>query len=132
MKLTYNWLKRYLNIDAPSKVTADDIIIKLTELGLEVDDVENKAKLYAPFKVAKVKSAEKHPDADRLKVCQVETTDGMVQVVCGAPNAKAGMTAIFAPAGMYIPGLDTTLQKGVIRGQESNGMLVSERKMHFG
>ena len=129
MKLTYNWLQRYLDTGAPSKVTVDDIIIKLTELGLEVDDVENKAEIFAPFKVAKVQSAEKHPDADRLKVCQVKTEDGIIQVVCGAPNAKAGMTAIFAPAGTYIPGLDITLQKGVIRGQESHGMLVSEREM---
>jgi phenylalanyl-tRNA synthetase beta chain len=129
MKLTYNWLQRYLDTGAPSKVSVDDIIIKLTELGLEVDDVENKTALYAPFKVAKVKSAEKHPDADRLKVCQVETDEGVVQVVCGAPNAQTGMTAIFAPAGTYIPGLDTTLQKGNIRGQDSNGMLVSEREM---
>lgn len=129
MKFTLSWLTEYLDIKAPIQTSTEDIILKLTELGLEVDEVENKAELYAPFKVAKVKSAEKHPDADRLRVCQVETEDGMVQVVCGAPNAKAGMTAIFAPTGTYIPGLDVTLQKGVIRGQESNGMLVSEREM---
>lgn len=129
MKLTLNWLKDYLDIKAPSTVTSQDIILKLTELGLEVDDVENKAEMYAPFKVAKVVSAEQHPDADRLRVCQVETAEGTLQVVCGAPNARAGMTAIFAPVGSYIPGLDVTLQKGVIRGQESNGMLVSEREM---
>lgn len=129
MKLTLQWLGEYLDLKAPAKVSAEDIIMKLTALGLEVDDVDNRAALYAPFKVAKVKSAEKHPDADRLRVCQVETADGMVQVVCGAPNARAGMTAIFAPSGSYIPGLDVTLEKGVIRGQESNGMLVSEREM---
>lgn len=129
MKLTLSWLGQYMDIKAPTHTTTNDIILKLTELGLEVEEVEDKAALYAPFKVAKVISAEQHPDADRLRVCQVETIDGTVQVVCGAPNAKAGMTAIFAPAGSYIPGLDTTLQKGVIRGQESNGMLVSEREM---
>ena len=93
MKLTLQWLGEYLDLKAPAKVSADDIIMKLTALGLEVDDVDDRAALYAPFKVAKVKSAEKHPDADRLRVCQVETADGMVQVVCGAPNARAGMTA---------------------------------------
>jgi phenylalanyl-tRNA synthetase beta chain len=129
MKFTLSWLKEYLDVSAPSKVTTDDIIVKLTDLGLEVEEVENRGEIYAPFTIAKVISAEQHPDADRLRVCQVETKDGNVQVVCGAPNAKAGMTAIFAPTGSYIPGLDTTLQKGVIRGQESNGMLVSEREM---
>jgi len=131
MKFTINWLKDFLDTSAPAHVSNDDIITKLTELGLEVDDVENKAEIYAPFKVAKVKSAEQHPDADRLRVCQVETDNGMVQVVCGAPNAKAGMTAIFAPVGSYIPGLDVTLEKGKIRGQESLGMLVSEREMQL-
>jgi phenylalanyl-tRNA synthetase beta chain len=129
MKISYNWLKDYLNTEAPSQSTVDDIIIKLTELGLEVDDVDNRAEQYASFKVAKVQSAEKHPDADRLKVCKVETDDGVIQVVCGAPNARTGMTGVFAPTGSYIPGLDTVLQKGVIRGQESHGMLVSEREM---
>lgn len=129
MRLTLRWLKEYLDIKAPTNTMAEDIILKLTELGLEVDDVEDKAALYAPFKVAKVKFAEQHPDADRLRVCQVETENGLVQVVCGAPNARSGMTAIFAPEGSYIPGLDVTLQKGVIRGQESCGMLVSEREM---
>lgn len=129
MKFTLSWLKNYLDIKAPSPTTPESIIEKLTDLGLEVEDVQDTAALYAPFKVAYVKSAEKHPDADRLKLCQVETEDGIVQVVCGAPNARAGMKGIFAPAGSYIPGLDTVLQKGVIRGQESNGMLVSEKEM---
>jgi len=125
MKFTLNWLSEYLDI----KVSNEEIITKLTDVGLEVEEVENKAELFAPFTVAKVVSAEQHPDADRLRVCQVETKDGMVQVVCGAPNARTGMTAIFAPTGSYVPGLGVTLQKGVIRGQKSNGMLVSEREM---
>ena len=129
MKFTLSWLKHYLDTSAPNHTTVEEIIEKLTDLGLEVEEVENKAELYAPFKVCKVKSAQQHPDADRLKVCQVETEDGMVQVVCGAPNAKTGMTAIFAPVGAYIPGLDVTLEKGKIRGQDSNGMLVSEKEM---
>jgi phenylalanyl-tRNA synthetase beta chain len=129
MKFTLNWLKEYLDTSALSHTTTGEIIEKLTDLGLEVDEVENKADIYASFTVAKVKSAEQHPDADRLRVCQVETDKGMIQVVCGAPNAKTGMTAIFAPVGAYIPGLDVTLEKGKIRGQESCGMLVSEREM---
>ena len=129
MKFTLSWLKQYLDTSAPNHTTTEIIIERLTDLGLEVEEVENKAEIYAPFKVAHVKSAEQHPDADRLKVCQVETEDGVVQVVCGAPNAKAGMMGIFAPVGAYIPGLDVTLEKGKIRGQESNGMLVSEREM---
>ncbi len=129
MKLTLKWLKDYLDLDAPSHCSVSDIVAKLTALGLEVDDVQNKAELYAPFKVAKVKSAVQHPNADRLKVCQVETEDGVVQVVCGAPNARTGMTGIFAPVGSYIPGLDVTLEKGKIRGEDSYGMLVSEREM---
>jgi phenylalanyl-tRNA synthetase beta chain len=125
MKFTLSWLKEYLDIT----VSTDEIIEKLTSIGLEVEEVENKAEIFSPFSVAKVISAEQHPDADRLRVCQVETKDGMVQVVCGAPNARAGMTGIFAPVGSHIPGLDVTLEKGKIRGQDSLGMLVSEREM---
>ncbi len=126
MKFTLSWLKEYLDTDA----SLEEISEKLTALGLEVDGIEDKAAEFAPFKVAYVKSAEKHPDADKLQVCMVETADhGTVQVVCGAPNARAGMKAIFAPSGAYIPGLDVTLKKSEIRGVESNGMLVSEKEM---
>ncbi|HEY8190188.1 MAG TPA: phenylalanine--tRNA ligase subunit beta [Micavibrio sp.] len=125
MKFTLNWLKHHLDADR----SLDDIVLGLTALGLEVDGVEDRARIYAPFHVAHVISAEKHPDADRLRVCIVDTGTEKIQVVCGAPNARAGMKAVFAPAGSYIPGSDITLKKGVIRGQESNGMLVSEREM---
>lgn len=125
MKLTLNWLKQHLETQA----TLDDIVIGLTAVGLEVDGVEDRAALFAPFKVAQVVSAEKHPDADRLRVCIVDTGSEKIQVVCGAPNARAGMKAVFAPAGSFIPGTGITLKKGNIRGQESNGMLVSEREM---
>ena len=75
-------------------------------------------------------SAEKHPNADRLRVCVVDPGDGStVQVVCGAPNARTGMIGVFAPAGAHIPGTGIDLQKGVIRGVESNGMLLSEREL---
>ncbi|MFP4313724.1 MAG: phenylalanine--tRNA ligase subunit beta [Alphaproteobacteria bacterium] len=125
MKFTLSWLKRHLDTDA----SLEEIGEKLTSLGLELDEIDDPAELYAPFKVAYVEKAEKHPDADRLKVCTVKTEEGSVQVVCGAPNARAGMRAVFAPEGSYIPGLDTVLKKGVIRGVESCGMLVSESEM---
>ncbi|NBX66628.1 MAG: phenylalanine--tRNA ligase subunit beta [Proteobacteria bacterium] len=127
MKFTLSWLKEHLDTTA----SLDEIAIALTAIGLEVEHVEDKAKIYAPFRTAKVISAEKHPNADRLKVLMVDTGDGgkPFQVVCGAPNARAGMTGVFAPEGSYIPGLDTVLKKGVIRGVESCGMMVSEREM---
>ena len=125
MKFTLNWLKEYLNTTA----SLDEIAATLTNIGLEVEEIEDRAAVFAPFKSAHVVSAEKHPDADRLKVCKVDTGEEIVQVVCGAPNAKTGMKGIFAPAGSYVPGTDLLLKKGKIRGQESNGMLVSEREM---
>ncbi|MEM7651170.1 MAG: phenylalanine--tRNA ligase subunit beta [Pseudomonadota bacterium] len=126
MKFTLSWLKQPLDTNA----SLDEICEKLTAIGLEVEGVQDRAKEFAPFKVAYVEKAEKHPDADKLQVCTVKTADhGTLQVVCGAPNAKAGMKAIFAPDGSYIPGLDIKLKKTKIRGVESNGMLVSEKEM---
>ncbi|MEM7225934.1 MAG: phenylalanine--tRNA ligase subunit beta [Pseudomonadota bacterium] len=125
MKFTVNWLKDHLETEA----TAEEIGERLTMIGLELEGIEDPAAKLAPFTVARVKEAKRHPDADRLSVCIVETNRGEVQVVCGAPNAKTGMMGVFAPAGSYVPGTDHTLKKGVIRGQESNGMLVSEREM---
>jgi phenylalanyl-tRNA synthetase beta chain len=126
MKFTLSWLKDHLE----TKATLDEISIALTSIGLEVENVEDRGAIFAPFKTAKVLTAEKHPDADRLKVLTVDTGAGKpVQVVCGAPNARAGMMGVFAPEGSYIPGLDKVLGKGVIRGVESCGMMVSEREM---
>jgi phenylalanyl-tRNA synthetase beta chain len=125
MKFTLSWLKEHLDTNA----SLDEITAALTSLGLEVESVEDRAKLFAPFFVAHVLSAEKHPDADRLKVLVVDTGREKVNVVCGAPNARAGMKGIFAPDGSFIPGTGATLKKGMIRGQESNGMMVSEREM---
>jgi len=125
MRFTLGWLKRHLDTDA----TLEQICETLTAIGLEVEDVVDGAAMYAPFSVAYVESAEQHPDADKLKLCTVKSKDGVFQVVCGAPNAKAGMTGIFAPEGSYIPGLDVTLKKAKIRGVESCGMLVSEKEM---
>ena len=125
MKFTLSWLKEHLDTGA----ALDEIITKLTAVGLEVESVEDRAKAFAAFKVAYVEKADKHPDADRLRVCIVDTGKEKLQVVCGAPNARTGMKAVFAPAGSSIPGTQMELKKGVIRGQESNGMLVSEREM---
>ena len=94
MKFTLSWLKEHLETDAP----LNDITDKLTALGLELEGVDDPSKQYAPFKVAYVEKAEQHPDADRLRVCIVDTGEEKVQVVCGAPNARTGMKAIFAPA----------------------------------
>ncbi len=125
MKFTLSWLKRHLDTNA----SVAEICAKLTAIGLEVEALEDRAKTYAPFKVAYVEKAEKHPDADKLKVCVVKTESGTLQVVCGAPNVRTGMKGIFAPEGSLIPGTGDVLKKGVIRGVESCGMLVSEREM---
>jgi phenylalanyl-tRNA synthetase beta chain len=122
MKLTLSWLKDHLDTDEP----LDAIVHKLTMIGLEVENVENKAKALAPFTIARVISAEQHPNADRLRVCMVDTGAGdPVQVVCGAPNARAGMKGVFSPPGTFIPGKNITLGIGTIRGVESRGMLCS-------
>jgi phenylalanyl-tRNA synthetase beta chain len=127
MKFTLSWLKEHLDTDA----SVDEIADGLLGVGLEVDSVVNMAGDLAAFTVAKVKEARQHPNADRLRVCDVETADGMVQVVCGAPNARTGMTGVFAPSGTHIPGTGIDLQKAEIRGVESNGMLCSEREMQI-
>src|SRR5829696_9060303 len=122
MKLTLSWLKDHLDTDEP----LDAIVDKLTMIGLEVERVADKAKALSAFTIARVIEAKPHPNADRLRVCLVETGQGEpVQVVCGAPNARTGMTSVFAPPGVYIPGKDMTLGVGSIRGVESRGMLVS-------
>ena len=126
MKLTLSWLKEHLDTEASLEAT----VAKLTMIGLEVEGVEDRAKAFAPFRVARVVSVEKHPNADRLRVCVVDPGDGAtVQVVCGAPNARAGMIGVFAPAGTHIPGTGIDLERGVIRGVESHGMLLSEREL---
>jgi len=127
MKLTLSWLKQHLETEA----SVDEIAEGLLGVGLEVDSVVNMAEALSAFTVAKVKEARPHPNADRLRVCDVETANGMVQVVCGAPNARTGMTGVFAPSGTHIPGTGIDLQKAEIRGVESNGMLCSEREMQI-
>ncbi|MEM7491845.1 MAG: phenylalanine--tRNA ligase subunit beta [Pseudomonadota bacterium] len=130
MKFPFSWLKDYLATSA----SLDEILAYMLKAGLEVEHLENPAEDLAAFTVAKVKAAEKHPDADKLKVCTVDTVDGQKQIVCGAPNARAGMTAIYAPLGAYIPGLDFNLDKKPrkIRGVESHGMLCSTKELNAG
>jgi phenylalanyl-tRNA synthetase beta chain len=125
MKLTLSWLKDHLDTEAG----LDAITTRLTDLGLEVEEVTDRAADLAPFRIARVISAEKHPNADKLRVCMVDTGSETIQVVCGAPNARTGMKGVFAPVGTVVPGTGTELKKGVIRGVESNGMLCSEREM---
>jgi phenylalanyl-tRNA synthetase beta chain len=128
MKLTLSWLKDHLDTDAP----LDAIVDKLTMIGLEVENVENKAAALAPFTIARVISAEQHPNADRLRVCMVDTGAGdPVQVVCGAPNARGGMKTVFSPPGTFIPGKNITLGVGTIRGVESRGMLCSAAELQL-
>jgi len=129
MKFTLSWLKEHLDTDEPLEKLAD----KLTMIGLEVESIEDKAKALAPFSIARVISAEQHPNADRLRVCMVDTGDGgaPVQVVCGAPNARAGLISVFSPPGTYIPGKNITLGVGTIRGVESRGMLCSAAELQI-
>ncbi|KQV44369.1 MULTISPECIES: phenylalanine--tRNA ligase subunit beta [unclassified Rhizobium] len=127
MKFTLSWLKDHLETDA----TLEQICERLTAIGLEVEDVDDKA-AFKPFVIAKIVSAEKHPQADKLKVLMVDTGAGApVQVVCGAPNARAGLVGAFAAPGSYVPGIDVTLSVGTIRGVESRGMMCSERELQM-
>ncbi|RUU29145.1 phenylalanine--tRNA ligase subunit beta [Mesorhizobium sp. M6A.T.Ce.TU.016.01.1.1] len=128
MKFTLSWLKDHLETDA----SLAEIVERLTSIGLEVEHVDDKASL-KPFVIAKVLTAVQHPDADRLRVLTVDTGDGKppVQVVCGAPNARAGLIGAFAAPGTYVPGIDVTLTVGKIRGVESHGMMCSERELEL-
>jgi len=128
MKFSLSWLKTHLDTDAPPRTITDT----LTRIGLELEDVEDRAASLAPFSVAHVVEAVQHPNADRLRVCKVDTGEGIVTVVCGAPNARTGMKSVFAAPGSYIPGSDTTLRVGEIRGVQSAGMLLSAREMGLG
>lgn len=125
MKFTLSWLKDHLDTEA----SVTQITDALTDLGLEVEGVEDRAAALKNFTIAHIQSAEKHPEADRLQVCQVETDDGLQQIICGAPNARAGINVVLAKPGDYIPGLDITIGVGKIRGVESFGMMASEKEL---
>lgn len=127
MKFTLSWLKRHLDTDA----SVNEIVYALTDLGLEVEEVVNPAERLAEFTLGYVNKAEKHPDADKLRVCQVQTDEGETQIICGAPNAREGITVVIAKPGVYVPGIDTTIGVGKIRGVESFGMMCSEREMEL-
>ncbi|ETX27416.1 phenylalanine--tRNA ligase subunit beta [Roseivivax isoporae] len=127
MKFTLSWLKEHLDTQAG----VDEIAETLTDLGLEVEGIENPASRLSSFTLGKVIAAEQHPDADKLRVCRVATAEGEAQIVCGAPNARAGITVVVAKPGTYVPGIDTTIQVGTIRGVESHGMMCSEREMEL-
>ncbi|MBV0891346.1 phenylalanine--tRNA ligase subunit beta [Paracoccus sp. Z118] len=127
MKLTLSWLRDHLETTA----TLTEITDALTDLGLEVEEVVDPATKLSAFTIARIEHAEPHPDADRLRVLRVATNEGEKQVVCGAPNAQAGLVGVLARPGDYVPGIDTTLGIGKIRGVESHGMMASERELEL-
>ncbi|MEM9704570.1 MAG: phenylalanine--tRNA ligase subunit beta [Pseudomonadota bacterium] len=128
MKFTLQWLKNHLDTDA----SLSDIAEAMTAVGLEVESIDNPVERLSAFSIGEVLAAESHPDADRLKVCRVATRDGEQQIVCGAPNARAGIKVAYAPVGSYVPGIDVTLTKAKIRGVESFGMMCSARELEIG
>ncbi|WP_353204548.1 phenylalanine--tRNA ligase subunit beta, partial [Sphingomonas sp.] len=128
MKTTLGWLKEHIDTDA----TLDTIVETLTRIGLEVEGVENPGAKLAAFKVARVLSAAPHPQADKLQVLSVDAGDGPLQVVCGAPNARAGMVGVFGPSGAVVPSNGMVLKVAAIRGVESNGMMCSARELEVG
>src|SRR5215471_16423947 len=127
MKFTLSWLKDHLETNA----SVPEIVDAMTMAGLEVEDVSDPASKLKAFTVAKIVEAVQHPNADRLRVCQVDTVDGRKEIVCGAPNARAGLTTVYAPLGAYVPGSGITLEARPVRGVVSNGMLCSGRELEI-
>ncbi|MEQ1697959.1 MAG: phenylalanine--tRNA ligase subunit beta [Hyphomicrobiaceae bacterium] len=129
MKFTLSWLKDHLDTDASLEVIEQ----KLSAIGLEVEGIEDAGKTLGAFTVARIVEAARHPNADRLQVCQVEVAKGkpLLEVVCGAPNARVGLVTVFAPLGTYVPGLKVTLEKKPVRGVVSNGMLCSSAELEL-
>jgi phenylalanyl-tRNA synthetase beta chain len=125
MKFTLSWLKEHLETNA----SVAEVVEAMTMAGLEVEHVEDPAAKLAAFTTARILEAVQHPNADRLRVCQVETKDGVLEIVCGAPNARAGLVTVFAPIGTYIPGTGITLEPRPVRGVVSNGMLCSAAEL---
>ena len=125
MKFTLSWLKQHLETSA----TIAEVAEAMTMAGLEVEHVDDPAAKLAAFSVARIVEAVQHPNADRLRVCQVDTIDGRKEIVCGAPNARAGLTTIYAPIGTFIPGSGITLEPRAVRGVVSNGMLCSAAEL---
>ncbi|MEO9824740.1 MAG: phenylalanine--tRNA ligase subunit beta [Paracoccaceae bacterium] len=127
MKFTLSWLHEHLDTIA----SVDEIAETLTDLGLEVEEIINPLDSLAGFTLGKVAKAEQHPDADRLRVCMVDTDEGQKQIICGAPNAREGITVVVCKPGDYVPGIDVTLSVGKIRGVESHGMMASEKELEL-
>ncbi|WP_374470676.1 phenylalanine--tRNA ligase subunit beta [Phenylobacterium sp.] len=125
MKFTLSWLKEHLDTTA----SVQEVVDAMTMAGLEVEGVEDPASKLAKFSVAKIVEAVQHPNADKLRVCQVDTKDGRLEIVCGAPNARPGLTTIYAPIGAYVPGSGITLEPRPVRGVVSNGMLCSAKEL---
>ena len=128
MKITLDWLREHLDGD----YTAADVVATLNRIGLEVEGVENPAEKLAGFRVAKVLTAEKHPQADKLQVLTVDTGEGVLQVVCGAPNARAGLVGVLGLPGAVVPANGMELKVAAVRGVESNGMMCSTRELELG
>ena len=128
MKFSLSWLKQYLETDA----SLEDIALKLNAIGLEVEGIEDPAAKLAGFRVAKVLTADKHPQADKLQVLTVDTGEGVLQVVCGAPNARAGLVGVLGLAGATVPANGMVLKVAAVRGVESNGMMCSTRELELG
>lgn len=127
MKFSLSWLKDHLTTSADIQ----DVAAAMTAAGLEVEDVTDPAAKLTPFTVAKVVEVARHPNADKLQVLQVDTVDGRKEIVCGAPNARAGLTTVYAPIGAYVPGLDVTLVEKPVRGVVSNGMMCSAAELEL-
>lgn len=129
MKFTLSWLKDHLK----TKATVDEIARTLSAIGLEVESVEDPAEKLGAFRVARIVEAKRHPNADKLQVVQVEVEKGapLLEIVCGAPNARPGLVTVFAPLGTYIPGSGITLEKKPVRGVVSNGMLCSAAELEL-
>jgi phenylalanyl-tRNA synthetase beta chain len=125
VKFTLAWLRRHLDTQA----ALDEIAATLTQIGLEIEEIVDPARALKGFVVARIDAAAPHPNADRLRVCTVDTGTEKLQVVCGAANARAGLVGVFAPAGSYVPGTGVHLKKAAIRGVDSNGMMLSEREL---
>src|SRR6476646_4631284 len=127
MKFTLSWLKDHLD----TKASVPEIVDAMTMAGLEVEHVSDPATKLKAFTVARIVEAVQHPNADRLRVCQVDTVDGRKEIVCGAPNARPGLTTIYAPLGAYVPGAGITLEARPVRGVVSNGMLCSAKELEI-
>ena len=129
MKFSLAWLKQYLNTEA----SVEEIARTLNAIGLEVEGIENPAEKLQGFRIARVLTADKHPQADKLQVLTVDAGDGQpLQVVCGAPNARAGLVGVLGLAGAVVPANGMTLKVAAVRGVESNGMMCSSRELELG